>query len=248
MLLCLPLAALLALPPQTPSNLKAKQVVEAAIAALGGDHYLQANERSGNGRLYTFGSAGELNDPGTQFWAYYRFPADERIELTKKRNVIYIYTAGKGWEITYKGVAPILAKQLRQYANTNAHALDVILKTWAADPTTLMLYQGLSLFDQAQVESVAFTTQSGDAATVDFALATHLPVRVHWRKDDSETGGHYQESVIYGNWIRIGAIYTPFALDHFEGDQRQDQRFFTNVSFAPFPDAVFTAAPLGKHR
>ncbi|MGH9393340.1 MAG: hypothetical protein ACRD1E_04160 [Terriglobales bacterium] len=233
-------------PQQTPSNVKAKQVVEQAIAALGGERYLQASERSGTGHLYTFNTSGELNDPGTVFWVYYRFPADERIELSKKRDVIYIYAGGKGWEITYKGVAQLLKRELAAYSNLSAHALDLILKTWSRDPQTLMLYQGLNDFDQAQVESVLFTTQSGDSATVDFSLTTHLPLRVSWPRTDALTGGHFTESVIYGNWASIGGLEAPFSLDHFQGPQRADQRYFTSVSFAPFPDTLFTPAPLKR--
>lgn len=243
-----PLLMLLAWAPrqsvQTPSNLKAHAVVSAAIAALGGDHYLQANERSGSGRIYAFDSTGQLADPGTLFWSWQRFPADERLELTKQRNVIEIYSGGKGWEVTYKGVAPMLKLQLQRYADLNAHSLDVILKTWAQDPRTLMLDMGLVQVDQAQADEVSFTTHSGDAATVDFAVTTHYPLRVSWRRDDPQTGGHYLESVIYGTWNRIGAIATPFSIDHYEGSQRQDQRFYNSVSFAPFPAALFTPAPL----
>jgi len=247
MLLRIPLLlAALLLPQQTPSNLKAQHVVDAAIAALGGDHYLQANEHSGTGHVYTFNSSGELNDPGTVFWSWYRFPADERIELTKKRDVIYVYADGKGWEITYKGVAQLLKRELAAYQNTSSHSLDVILKTWSRDPQTLMLYQGLNQMDQAQVESVQLTTASGNSATVDFALSTHLPVRVSWPRTDPLTGGRFTESVVYGNRDRVGGVETPFSLDHFQGPQRIDQRYFTSVSFAPFPDSVFTPAPL-KH-
>ena len=242
----LALALLLFTPLQTASNIHAKELVSSAIAIMGGDHYLQASERSGNGRVYTFTSTGDLATPGDVFWSYYRFPSDERVELTKHHSVVYIYSADRGWEITYKGVAPMLRKQLTAYQDANRHSLDVILKTWASNPQTLMLYQGLSSIDQAQVESVAFTTADGDNAVVDFSITTHLPLRVHWRREDPDTGGHFEESVIYGNWVRIGAIYTPFALDHFEGTQRVDQRFYTNVSFAPFADSMFQPTPLGK--
>ena len=241
-----PIAAPIAARLQTPSNLKAQQVVSAAIAALGGDHYLQANERSGAGRLYAFDSTGQLADPGTRFWSWQRFPSDERLELTKQRNVIEIYRGGQGWEVTYKGVAPMLKKQLENYADRNAHSLDIILKTWAQDPRTLMLDLGLVQVDQAQAEEVSFTTNAGDAATVDFSVTTHLPLRVSWRRDDAQTGGHYVESVIYGTWTHIGAIAVPFTIDHFEGPQRQDQRFYDSMSFAPFPDSMFVPREL-KH-
>lgn len=220
--------------------------MDEAIAALGGERYLQTNLRSGTGHLYSFNSAGELNDPGTVFWVWYRFPADERIELTKKRDIAYVYQGGQGWEITYKGAAPVLSRQMVEYTNLSAHSLDVILKTWAQAPNTLMLDQGLSSFDQAQIESVFFTTSSGDTATVDFSVTTHLPVRVHWRREDPETGGHYEESAIYGDWAAVGGIQTPFSLDHFTGDQRTDQRYFTTISYAPFPASIFAPKAI-KH-
>lgn len=239
------LALWLAPPPrQTPANQQARAVVNQAIAALGGDRYLQARYRSGQGYIYSFNSSGELNGAGTRFWAWYRFPGDERLELTKDRNVIYIYAGGQGWEITYKGVAPVLRRALSEYQNAASHSLDVILKTWAADPNTLMLDQGQNNFDQAQVESILFTTAAGDSATVDFSLRTHLPLRVRWPRVDPDTGGHYEESVVYGNWSEVGGIEAAFSLDQFQGPQKLEQRFYTKLSFAAFPDSLFTPKPL----
>ncbi|MGH9416914.1 MAG: hypothetical protein ACRD01_09825 [Terriglobales bacterium] len=239
------LALALAPAPQaaTPSVQRAHQEIAAAITALGGSAYLQTSEWSGRGHLYSFNSNGQLANPGTEFWEYFRFPADERLELTKKRNVIYIHSQGKGWQITFKGVAPMPQSDLAAYAKLGQHSLDVILKTWAQQPSTLMLDQGVSNFDQEQVESVSFTTSDGDSATVDLDLVTHLPTRVHWRRNDALTGGHYEESVVYGNWASIqgafGKVEMPFSLAHFEGGQKTDQRYFDALSLQPFADAYF---------
>ncbi len=228
----------------TPAVAAAHRTVAQAIAALGGDEYLQANERSGKGYLYTFNSAGELNGTGTQFWSYYRFPGDERLELTKKRNVIYIYSGGKGWEVTFRGVTPMLRRTMANYKEVSAHSLDVILKTWAADPATLMLDEGNGLYDQAPIDSVLFTTKDGVSATVDFSLLTHLPVRVHWQRTDLDTGGRYVEAVVYGNWANIGGIEAAFSVDRYQGPQRLEQQYYTDISFAPFADSLFTPKPL----
>lgn len=247
----LALAALLIAPAgmqQTPANVKARQVVATAIAALGGDAYLRSKYMSGNGHIYAFDSSGDLASPGTEFWAYYRYPADERLELTKKRDDVYIYAGGQGWEITYRGVAPALGRALEQYKDFAGHSLDLILKTWAQDPSTLMIYQGIGQYDEAQIESVSFTTQSGEAAVVDFDYNTHLPTRVSWRRNDPDTGGYFQESVVYGNWAKIGGIEAPFSVDRYEGPQRQDQRYYTNISFQPFPDSLFDPNAHAKHR
>ena len=241
------LAALLAFPqalPQTPANQRARRIVDEAIAALGGQQYLQANQRSGSGRLFSFSSTGALSDPGTQFWSYHRFPGEERLELTRHRNVIYIYKAGQGWEITYKGVQPMSSQRLSQYRDLSRHSLGTILKSWARNPNTIMLDQGLATVEQTQVESVYFSAPNGASATVDFSLVTHLPVRVSWRRNDPLTGGHYQESVVYGTWSPVGVIETPYSLDYYEGSQRLSQRYYNSVSYAPFPDSLFTPQPL----
>ncbi|MGH9467094.1 MAG: hypothetical protein ACRD1Y_07035 [Terriglobales bacterium] len=230
----------------TPAVVAAHRTVAAAIAALGGDMYLQANERSGQGHLYTFNSSGELNGTGTRFWSYTRFPSDERLELTKKRNVIYIYAGGKGWEITFRGVTPMLHNALVNYSQASSHALDVILKTWAADPQTLMLDEGHGLLDETQIDSVLFTNRDGVSATVDFSLRTHLPLRVCWQRSDPQTGGRYVESVIYGNWASLGGIEAAFSVDRYQGQQRLEQQYYTQISFAPFSDSLFIPKTLKK--
>ncbi|MGH9487862.1 MAG: hypothetical protein ACRD04_09785 [Terriglobales bacterium] len=230
----------------TPAAAQARRIVRQAIGALGGDMYLQAAERSGQGYYYTFSSAGEMNGAGNRFWSYYRFPADERLELTKKRNVIYIFAGGKGWQITFRGVAPMLRPALRNYVEESRHSLDVILKSWAANPQTLMLAQGQQSYDEAPVNAVLFTNPQGVSATVQFARDTHLPERVYWTRTDPDTGGRYVQSVVYGDWASIGGIEAAFSVDTYQGPQRLAQRYYTQISFAPFPDSLFIPKPLKK--
>src|SRR6267154_6018880 len=82
-------------PDQTTSSIpvdqenvrKAKAVLDQAIQALGGDAYLNWKEMSQEGRAYSF-HHGQPNSLGTLFWRFKQFPDKERIELTKKRDVI----------------------------------------------------------------------------------------------------------------------------------------------------------------
>ena len=72
------------------------------IEALGGNAYLNIEDVSQEGRTYGF-HLGESEGVGVVFWRFYKFPDKERIELTKKRDVVYVYRGDKGFEITYKG-------------------------------------------------------------------------------------------------------------------------------------------------
>jgi outer membrane lipoprotein-sorting protein len=240
LLLASPLAFAQAI--STPAADKGRQIVAHCISAMGGQLYLQVNQRSGNGRLYTFDSKGELANPGTPFWLYYQYPDKQRIELTKKRNVIFIYSGDKGWQITFKGVEAATASALRRFEDSTAHSLDVILKQWAQSPQTLMFYQRLTQFQQEPVDAVRFTAADGKTATIDFSHRTHLPVRLYWRETDPQTGGILEHSFVYGDWSSIGGIETPFTIDSYEGPMEVQQENFSNISFAPLPAKLFTPA------
>src|ERR1700730_1621798 len=93
---------------------KAKGVLDQAIQALGGQAYLNIQDISQEGRTYSF-YHGRPNSLGIVVWGFYKYPDKDRIELTKKRDVIYVYNADKGYEITYKDTRPEDPKDLADY-------------------------------------------------------------------------------------------------------------------------------------
>lgn len=223
----------------SPANARARQIVQQAIAAMGGPAFLGTKYRSGHGRVYSFDSMGGLASPGVQFWSFHRFPDAERVELTKKRNVVYIYNGNKGWEITFRGVQPLPTKALRQFQESRDHSMEMVLRRWAQNPQTLMIYRGVNMVDQGQVDTIDFSNSNGDTVTIDFDLNNHLPVRVHWRQNDPLTGGYYEKSITYGNYQKIDGITTPLIIQNFEGTQRVQQLFYDQMSFAPLSDSLF---------
>lgn len=227
----------------SPSNVKARQVVDRAIAALGGRAYLSFAGRSGSGRIYDFDSTGQLASPGTLFWSFYRFPDAERIELTKQRDDVYIYNGDQGWEVTYRGATPLKPEAIRQYEDSRDHSMDAILRTWAADPQTLMQYRGIAMADSEQVEEVDFYTAAGAAASVFFDLNSHLPVRVLWRRADPLTGVMLEESLTFGNYQVFNGVDTALDVQRFEGSRRLQQRYYQSISYAPLANSLFEPPP-----
>ncbi len=83
------------------NSAKAKTVLDQAIQALGGDAYLNIQEISQQGRTYSF-HHGETTSTGILFWRFVKFPDKERIEVTKQRDVAYVYNGDHAYEVTYK--------------------------------------------------------------------------------------------------------------------------------------------------
>src|SRR6266481_9499759 len=120
---------------------KAKVVLNQTIQALGGSAYLNLQDITHEGRTYSF-YHGRPNSLGIVFWRFYKFPDKDRIELTKKRDVIYVYNGDKGYEITYKGTRAEDPKDLTDYIRRRHYALDWVLRKWLSEPGVALFYEG----------------------------------------------------------------------------------------------------------
>ena len=100
-----------------------KNALDAAIQALGGQAYLNVQDISQEGRTFSF-HHGQPNSFGVRFWRFYKYPDKDRVELTPKRDVVYIYNGDKGYEVTFKGTRPLDAKELSDYLRRQHYALD----------------------------------------------------------------------------------------------------------------------------
>src|SRR6185437_8794900 len=102
--------------------LKARTLLNEAIAALGGQAYLNIQDISQQGRTYSF-HMGQPNSAGLEFWRFYKYPDKDRYELTKQRDVVELYNGDKAIEITYKGAQNQDAKDAASYRKRRPYAL-----------------------------------------------------------------------------------------------------------------------------
>ena len=245
-------------PDQTTSSIpvdqenvrKAKAVLDQAIQALGGDAYLNWKEMSQEGRAYSF-HHGQPNSLGTLFWRFKQFPDKERVELTKKRDVIEIFNADKGYEITYKGVRNLDQKdELDPFLRRRHYSLDLVLREWLHQPGIALFYDGQTVAAQKETHQVTIMNAKNEAVTVNFEINTHLPVKKSFVWRDPVDKQRNVEEEIFDNYRLIQGIMTPFDLTRtFNGDMSA-QSFLTSASYnQPVQDSFYdpqAAAP--KHR
>jgi len=144
---------------------KARAVLNQTIQALGGSAYLNIEDISQEGRTYSF-YHGRPNSLGILFWRFYKFPDKERIELTKQRDVIYVYAGDKGTEITFKGPRPEDPKDLTEYLRRRHISLDWVLRKWLSEPGVALFYEGQTVAEEKPVEQVtAASARRRDALT-----------------------------------------------------------------------------------
>jgi len=210
---------------------KAKAILEQGIQALGGAAYLNWKTMTAEGRGYSF-HHGEPTSVGTLFWRFKEFPDRERIELTKKRDVIEIFNGDKGYEITYKGVRNIDEKdELRPYLRRRHYSLDLVLRQWLNEPGIALFYEGQTVAAQKETDQVTIMNAKNEAVTINFDINTHLPVRKSFVWRDPVDKERNTEEEIYDNYRLIQGIQTPFDVTRiFNGDMAA-QSFLTAASY-----------------
>ena len=225
---------------QTPNSQKARDLLSQCIQALGGDAWLHADTMQQEGRSYAY-EHGQPDSIGILFWRFWKFPDKDRVELTKQRDVVYIYNADKGYEVTYKGTAAMDPVDLKTYLRNREHSLETVLRIWLNDPKTALFYDGPALAEQKYTDRVTLMNANDDSVTLYLDRDTHLPVKkeFEWRSPDRYRN---VEGEIYDNWRPEQGVNTAHSTLRVHNGETTNQRFITNVTYnAAIPDSKFQA-------
>ena len=209
---------------------KAKAVLDQTIQALGGQAYLNIQDMTQEGRTYSF-YHGRPNSLGIVFWRFYKFPDKDRIELTKKRDVIYVYNADKGYEITYKGTRAQDAKDLTDYLRRRHYALDWVLRKWLLEPGVALFYEGQTVTEGKTVDQVTVMNAHNEGVTLYLDTTDHLPVKKTFTWRDPTDQQRNVEDEVYDNYRVIQSIPTPYTVTRYYNGDMSNQRFTTSVSY-----------------
>src|SRR4029077_2435690 len=197
---------------------KAKAVLDQAIQALGGQAYLNLQDITQEGRTYSF-YHGRPNSLGIVFWRFYKFPDKDRIELTKKRDVIYVYNGDKGYEITYKGTRPQDAKDQTEYLRRSHYALDRVLRKWINEPGVALFYEGETVAEGKTVDQVTVMNAHNEGVTLYLDTSDHLPVKKTFTWRDATDKQRNVEDEVYDNYRDVQGIPTPHTITRsYNGD------------------------------
>ena len=232
-----PTAQFAATAAKDPGVKKAKQILDDMIRALGGDAYLTLRDMKSEGRSYAF-YHGRPSGMGIVYWRFWRWPDQERVELTKQRDVVELYLGDKGYEITYKGTATQDPKLLDEYLRRRDHSLEVVIREWLAAPGSMILYEGTAIVEQTLAAKVTIMTAANDSATIAIDPRTHLPLKKTYNWRDPNDRQFDEESEVWGNYRMVQGINTPYSTVRYLNGEMSGQRFLNNVTYNNGLDAA----------
>ncbi len=238
--------------PQDENSRKAKELIDKAIAALGGQAYLTARNRCEEGRYYSF-YHGASRGVGTLYRAYRQFPDKERFEVIKrtaklipiplvgvivvtghakdKEDLVLIHDGDKGYEITYQGTAAEERKATDAYIQRRLHSLDWVLRDWVKQPGVAFFYEGSTVAAEKPAEQVTITTTKNDSVTLYLDQNTYLPIKTGYWFRDPEDKQRSQEEVLFDGYKTVEGIATPQTVTGYLNGDMTTQRFITTTTF-----------------
>jgi hypothetical protein len=220
---------------------KAKNLINQAIQALGGQAYLDVKDMSQQGRTYSF-HRGEATNAGVLFWRFVRFPDRERIEVTKQRDIAYVYNGDKGYEVTFKGTAMLDQKTLDEYLRRREHSLEWVLRRWINEPGVALFYDGSAVAANKPADQVSVMNSKNDSVTLYFDTTTHLPLKKTFTWRDPTDNLRNTEEEIYDAYRPTQAIMTPYSVTRYYNGEMSNQRFLNNVTYnETLNDSMFDA-------
>jgi len=219
---------------KTPEE-RGRILLDQMVTALGGPLWLQRRTMQQEGHTASF-FRGAPTGSVVDFWSFQQFPIDgqpdvERVEYTKKREVVHIWTKDTGYEITYKGKTTLPELQVKDHLRRHAHSIEEVVHTWLKQPGVIILAEGTAMVERRIVDKVTVLGANNDAVTIDLDVNTHLPLRrtFEWRNETFKD--HDEDAEEYDEYHDIQGLPTPFAITRYHNGDMADQLFIKKVEY-----------------
>ncbi|MDQ2711070.1 MAG: hypothetical protein M3Y24_02350 [Acidobacteriota bacterium] len=250
-LLCLSAQLLLSQVSESPN--RGKQIVDAAVAALGGNTFLQMRSRIASGRVYAF-FHDQLSglDLATIYTEYPdRKPAAnglaviEREVLGKKQDYSFLFLADQGWDVTFRGARPIPDENWQRYVRTTQNDILYLLHSRPNEPGMDFDYVGSQVYVSRHIEVVDITDSASRTVRVYFDHNTKLPMRQTYNWLDEDTKQRNEEVSVFDKYRDIGnGIMWPFSIERERNGYKTYQFFADKVQAnQAIPPKIFELPP-----
>jgi hypothetical protein len=216
--------------PADPGDAKGRLLLQQMVTALGGTEWLAIQDSVTQGRTAAF-FHGNPTGAVTDFWLMHRTPDGDRFELTKKRDIIEIFTPKVGVEITFKGRQYLPQTDVDNVLRRRAHSLEAIAHVWMKDPTATVFSMGTELVGRRQADIVRIVTAQNDNVTLDLDTETHLPLRRSFRWRNATYKDFDEDSEEYDAYKPVQGFATPFTITRYHNGEMVEQRFIVNVDY-----------------
>jgi hypothetical protein len=212
------------------SAARARELVQQAIQALGGQAYLNARDQTCVAQVSFFGHAGEL-DNYEKIYDYSLEPDKERIEYSKKHNIIDVFNGNQGWTLDRGGVSDASPAALADYQAGLHRDVNYLLRHRLNEPGLIFRYAGPDVVELKQVNWVEIVDPQENTTRIAIDLFSHLPIKAVYISRDPVTRERNEEEEVFSEYQPIQGIQTPFQDSRFRNGHKTFQAFIESCSY-----------------
>ena len=213
---------------------KAREAVERAIEAMGGDAFRNVRNAEIVGRYFVF-IKGRKGFARYHDWTVYD-PVKSRFQLGKGDNQeveIYNLELGKAWKLEGEDeVKELKKKDIKAWKKgVNRNWAFLLKKRIDEEGMSLFYYGPDDVAGEGRWEAVEFLDPTNASSVVFFDLETHLPQKIESEITDPKSGVRYKQEVELSNWHTIEGVYTPLRDDTYNDGEMAQQTHIEEIHF-----------------
>ncbi|HEX8138716.1 MAG TPA: hypothetical protein VF544_14210 [Pyrinomonadaceae bacterium] len=220
---------------------KAEAVLKRAVEALGGSSYLNIRTSIGRGQFTPFQDG--VSGLPSAFIDYIVYPDRERTEFRSQgvRN-IQANVGESGW--IYDGAARMVKdmtpEQVKDFRFSMRTSVENLLRGgWRKEGARLSYVGRREAGVGRRNETVRLTYADGLSVEFEFGARDGLPAKVIYQRQDAE-GKEVKEEDRLAQYIAVGAVNTPFVVDHYRAGLQTSRINYESIEFnAPVPESLF---------
>jgi hypothetical protein len=219
---------------QETAEEKIRTLFEGAIAAMGGDAYLNVKDMVVEGQCFMFNNRGESSGL-IKFADYTKLPDKSRFELGNRKNeleiTIFDLAKNEGW-ITEGALETRAATEdeMKSFWAAANHSLDNIFHFRWKDPQNKLFYLGAGEGADVTRDVVRLIDPENDEVVIYFDRVSKLPVKVE-AQQVNERGIRVRMVDEYSQWHKTQGVLTPMRVDGFINGRRSSQQFILKLSY-----------------
>jgi len=228
------------------SAAKAKQLIQAAVQALGGAAYLNVRDVTCTGRLSQFGHSGNLSGYA-KFVDYAKPPDKDRTENLPQHNIITVMNGNKDWVLDRGGVSHAPQTDVSQFESDTKKDIDNILRNRYKEPDMVLRYAGTDIVDLREVDWIELVDSDDRTIRIAFSRESHMPVRKVVTTRDPNLRMKFDETEFYSNYHPLNGVETPFQVTRERNGLKVYQVFFDTCDYnTNISDSLFTKESLDE--
>jgi len=228
---------------------RGRRVVDQAVAALGGDRFLQMEDRLEDGRAYSFYRERLTGLAKAKIYTRYLKAAGkdavaqrERQTFGKDEDYAILFMEDKAYEVTFRGARPLPDDRWNRYVLSTRHNVLYVLRNRLKEPGLIIESRGSDVWQNTPVEIVDITDADNNVITVYFHTGSKLPVRETWSTRDPQTKEKNDYESVFSKYRDVGGgVMWPFNIVSYRNGDKVFELFSDSVAVNKgLTDELFT--------